>query len=34
MEPEPADEPVAPEVDPLAFVAGMAGINQGLTALN
>ena len=34
VEPELADEPVAPEVDPAAFVAGVAGINQGLAALN
>ena len=27
VEPEPADEPVAPEVDPAAFAAGMTGIN-------
>ena len=31
IEPEPADEPVVPELDP---AAGMAGINQGLVALN
>ena len=34
VEPEPADEPIAPEVDPAAFAAGMTGINQGLAALN
>ena len=34
VEPEPADEPIAPEVDPAVFAAGMAGINQGLAALN
>ena len=28
FEQEPAVEPVAPEVDPTAFAAGMAGINQ------
>ena len=27
-------EPKAPKMDPVAFVARMAGINQGLTALN
>ena len=34
VEPELADEPVAPEVDPVVFAASMAGINQGLAALN
>ena len=34
VEPESAAEPVAPEVDPAAFAAGMASINQGLTVLN
>ena len=34
VDPEPAAEPVAPEVDPAAFVAGMDGINQELAALN
>ena len=34
VEPEPADEPIAPEVDPAVFAAGIAGINQGLVALN
>ena len=34
IEQEPAVEPEAPQVDPVVFVAGMAGINQGLAALN
>ena len=34
VEPELADEPVVPEVDPAAFAASMTGINQGLAALN
>ena len=31
---EQPTEPVAPEIDPTVFTAGMAGINQGLVALN
>ena len=34
VEPELADEPVAPEVDHVAFAASMTGINQGLATLN
>ena len=34
VKPEPAVEPIAPEVDPAIFAASMAGINQGLAALN
>ena len=34
VEPESADEPIAPEVDPATFAAGMTGINQGLATLN
>ena len=34
LEQEPLVEPVAPEIDPTAFAAGMTGINQGLAALN
>ena len=34
LEQEPSVEPVVLEVDPAAFAAGMAGIHQGLAALN
>ena len=34
VEPEPAGEPVVPEVDPAVFAADMTDINQGLAALN
>ena len=34
IEQELAVEPEAPQVDPAVFAAGMAGINQGLAALN
>ena len=34
VESKPADELIAPEVDPAAFTASMTGINKGLAALN
>ena len=34
IEPESTDEPIVPEVEPAAFVASMASVNQGLTVLN
>ena len=34
LEQEPLAKPEAPEVDPAAFIVGMAGINQGLAVLN
>ena len=34
IEPKSTDEPIALEVDPTAFAAGMTDINQGLTTLN
>ena len=32
--PRQSAEPVAPEIDTIAFAARMAGINQGLATLN